>query len=191
MNRLKITKLDDTLDKLVTEAGPERTPGLHLSQIIRSIMETLEPSKYAAGAPINTLFTDPGFTFERMLEIAWGTRLKGLFRPGEFEEDGITCSPDYIDIQGNIIWLVELKMTSMSMVGCPTDPKFRKWLWQIAAYCYVLKTRYSRLHVLWLRGDYRSVQRAYEVYEIVWEQEELDAIWALLVKHAREKGWLS
>jgi hypothetical protein len=184
-----INKLPDTLDQLVLEASPERTGGLHLSQIIRSILSELEPAKYGDG-PINPLYTDPGFTFERVLEMAWSSRMAGLFRPGEFEEDGIACSPDYIDIQDDTVWLVESKMTEMSMVDCPHAPKFRKWLWQIAGYCYVLKTRHSRLHVLWLRGDYKKVRRAYEVYEIIWEQKELDDIWALLVKHAKGKGWL-
>lgn len=186
-----ITKLPDTLDQLLLEASPVRTPGLHLSQIIRSICASLEPNKYQDG-PVNPLYTDPGFTFERVLETAWSSRQAGeIVRPGEFEHDGILCSPDYIDFaDATCPVLVESKMTEMSMVDCPTAPKFRKWLWQIAAYCKVLNLHRARLHVLWLKGDYKAVRRAYEVFQIDWEQKELDHTWALLMNHAREKGWL-
>lgn len=184
-----VTRLPDTLDQLVLEAQPPRTPGLHLSQIIRSILQAGEPVKYKDG-PINTLYTDPGFTWERVLELGWQSRMAGFFRPGEFEQDGIACSPDYVDLTGGDTTLIESKMTEMSMVNCPTDPKFRKWLWQIAGYCYVLGTTKARLHVLWLRGDYKKVRRAYTVDEIVFEWAELESTWAMLVQHAQDKGWL-
>jgi hypothetical protein len=184
-----IHKLPDTLDDLLLDASPVRTPGLHLSQIIRSILQSIEPKKYTDG-PVDPLYTDPGFTFERVLETAWASRRADLFRPGEFERDGVLCSPDYLDLAGPEPVLIESKMTEMSMIGCPTEPKFRKWLWQIAAYCHVLELKKARLHVLWMRGDYKKVRRAYEVFEITWEQSELEATWLLLTNHAREKGWL-
>lgn len=186
-----INELPDTLDDLAlaASAGDVRSPGLHLSQIIRSIMRTMDPETYKEG-PVNPLYTDPGFTFERVLEMAWSSRMADLFRPGEFELDGITGSPDYVDFRSGNVVLVESKMTEMSMKGCPTETKFKKWLWQIAGYCKMLDTRYARLHVLFLRGDYKAVRRAYKVYEIEWTPAELDHTWAMLVQHARDKGWL-
>lgn len=184
-----IDKLPDTLDSLLLEAGPIRTPGLHLSDIIYSILATTDPKKY--GGPINTLYTDPGFTFEKVLENAWLSRLAKIARPGEVVHDGIACSPDgidYTDIREPE--LIEMKMTEMSNVDCPTDPKFRKWLWQMAAYCHVCGLTTARLHVLWLRGNYKEVRRDYGVWRITWAVEELDAIWQMLVDHARQKGWL-
>lgn len=187
-----VTLLPDTLDHLLLEASPVRTPGLHLSQIIRSICASLEPNKYKAG-PVDPNYTDPGFTFERVLETAWASRQTAgaIFRPGEFTEDGIIMSPDYVDLTDpDDGILVESKMTEMSMVGCPLDPKFRKWLWQMGAYARALQLRKTRLHVLWLRGNYKEIRRAYQVFLIEWTQEELDHTWALLVNHARDKGWL-
>lgn len=184
---MNIERLPDTLDQLLVEASPARTPGLHLSQIIRSLCQAAEPGKYAG--PINPLYTDPGFTFERVLETAWANRHAGqIFRPGEFERDGILCSPDYVDLATNE--LVESKMTEMSMVGCPTEPKFRKWLWQIGAYCHVLDLSVARLHVLWLRGNYKDVRRAYSVDRITWAPGETAKMWGLMTDHARRKGWL-
>lgn len=184
-----VSRLSDTLDQLLVDAGPPRTPGLHLSQIIRSICDAMEPGKYSG--PINPLYTDPGFTFERVLETAWVNRHAGeIFRPGEIELDGVICSPDYIDLSVPDGELVESKMTEMSMKGCPTEGKFRKWLWQIGAYCHVCSLGQARLHVLWLRGDYAKVRRAYTVDRIVWEPGETERIWKLLTDHARQKGWL-
>ena len=186
---MQIKKLDDTLDQLCVDAGPPRTPGLHVSQIIRSICASLEPKKYGDG-PVNPLYTEPGFAFEVLLSAAFQARRTDIFRPGEVEKDGIICSPDGVQLVGSNVWLEEFKSTEMSMSGFPTDPKFRKWLWQIAAYCYVMETLYSRIRVLWLRGDYQKVRREYEVWEIVWTQDELDATWSLLVNHAKEQGML-
>lgn len=185
-----VTKRPDTLDQLLLEATPSRSPGLHVSQIIRSICAALEPAKFPSG-PVNPLYTDPGFTFERVLETAWASRQAGIFRPGEVEKDGVICSPDGIELRGPDVILIESKMTEMSMVNCPLDPKFRKWLWQIAAYCYVVGTTNARLHVLWLRGDYKKVRRAYEVFDITWDFDELVATWDLLITHARDRGWLT
>lgn len=188
---MNITKRPDTLDQLLLEASPPRTPGLHLSQIIRSILQSLEPKKYPDG-PVNSLYTDPGFTFERVLETAWASRHAGkIVRPGEFTHDGIIVSPDYIDFTDEAApVLVESKMTEMSSVGCPLDPKFRKWLWQIAGYLKALELTRARLHVLWLKGDYRQVRRDYGCWDIEFTQEEIDHTWKLLTDHARAKGWL-
>lgn len=188
---MKITRLDDTLDQLVLEASPARTPGLHLSTIIRSLCNVAEPGKYKGG-PVDPLYTDPGFTFERVLEMAWVSRHAGnIVRPGEFEHDGILCSPDYLDFTNPTTpELVESKMTEMSMVGCPTEPKFRKWLWQIGSYCKVLGVTQARLHVLWLKGNYKEIRRAYTVDRIEFTQAELDHTWGVIVRHARDKGWL-
>lgn len=185
-----ITRLPDSLDQLTLEAQPPRTPGLHLSQIIRSILQSVEPGKYPSG-PVNTLYTDPGFTFERVLETAWASRQAGVFRPGEVTRDGIICSPDGIRCEGHDTILIESKMTEMSMVNCPTDPKFRKWIWQIGAYLSATYLNVAELHVLWLRGDYKKVRRAYTVDRIEFTEEEKDHTWALLVNHARSKGWLT
>lgn len=184
------TPLPDTLDQLLVDAGPPRTPGLHLSTIIRSICASLEPGKYAPG-PVNPLYTEPGFTFERVMEHAWTTRRTDIVRPGEFERDGILCSPDGIEFEGGEGILSEIKFTDMSSEGFPLAPKFRKWVWQMGAYCYVLELGRARLYPFFARGDYKKARRQYLPIEIRWESGETERIWALLVGHAREKGWLS
>lgn len=185
-----VDRLPDTLDSLLLEASPPRTPGLHLSDVIKSILDTIEPGKYSG--PIDPRYTDPGFTFERVMETAWTSRLAHVERLGEFEHDGIICSPDGIDLSDpERPELVEIKMTEMSCVDCPTDPKFRKWLWQIGSYGHVCGLTTTRLHALFLRGDYKKIRRDYGVWRITWEPEEQANVWSMIVGHARDKGWLA
>jgi hypothetical protein len=187
---MHVTELPDTLDQLVMQSQPPRTPGLHLSDVIKSILRVTEPGKYRAydNQPIDMTYCDPGFTWERALENAWMARMDAgeLFRPPEFELDGILMSPDYIDL--TIDELVECKMTEMNMDGFPNETKFRKWIWQTGAYSHACHLKSVRFHVLWLRGDYKKVRRAYKVYRITWEEGETARIWKMLVDHARQVG---
>lgn len=193
---MTITPLPDSLDQLLVEASPARTPGLHLSQIIRSILQALEPGKYHDG-PVDPLYTEPGFSFERVLETAFSARRIDIVRPGEVTCDGVICSPDGLSFDDDgTVWLEEFKCTEIGMPAKPellaSEGKYLKYLWQIASYCHALNTRHSRLRVLWLRGDYKKVRRAYSVYEIVWDEGETERIWQeVIVKHARARGWLT
>lgn len=187
-----VERLNDTLDQLLLEASPVRTPGVHLSDVIRSILATTDPGKYGTSGPIDPRYTDPGFTFERVMETAWTSRLRNVVRPGEFTHDGIICSPDGIDLSDpHRPELVEMKLTDMSSVDCPIDPKFRKWLWQMGAYCHVCGLTSARLHALFLRGDYKKERRVYGVWRIQWTYEELASVWLMITGHAREKGWIA
>lgn len=186
-----ILRPDETLDRLCFEASPKRSSGLHLSQIIRSICQQLEPKKYADG-PIDPLYTEPGFAFERVLETAFQARRVDIIRPGEFEHDGVICSPDGVGWDDDRPVLEEFKSTELGMPTdeqhLATDGKYKKWFWQIGAYCHVLDTNYARLRVLWLRGNYKNIRRAYQVYDITWEPGECARIWAMLLRHARENN---
>lgn len=180
----------DTLDQLLVDASPARTPGLHFSAIIRSICRELEPKKYTDG-PIDPLYTEVGFSFERILEMAFQARRLDIIRPGEFERDGVICSPDGVswNTDGQPV-LEEFKSTELGMPVDPADlatnPKYKKWFWQMGGYCHVLDTPLACLRVLWLRGNYKEVRRAYSVYDIVWAPGETARIWDLCLRHARD-----
>lgn len=181
---------DETLDRLCVEASPVRTPGLHFSGILRSICQELEPKKFTNG-PVDPLWTEPGFSFERVLETAFQARRVDIIRPGEFECDEVICSPDGVsfDDDGGAR-LEEFKFTDLGMpantLALATEPKYKKYFWQIGGYCYVLGTNRARLRVLWNRGDYKKIRRAYKVYDIEWTAGETERIWTMCLDHAHK-----
>lgn len=184
-----IQREDETLDRLLVEASPTRTPGLHFSAILRSICRELEPKKFTDG-PVDPLWTEPGFSFERVLETAFQARRIDVIRPGEFERDGVICSPDGVsfDDDGGAR-LEEFKFTDLGMPASTetlaTESKYKKYFWQIGGYCHVLDTDRARLRVLWNRGDYKKIRRAYGVYDITWAPGETKRVWDMCLAHAR------
>lgn len=183
-----ITAQADTIESLAFEAAPPRTPGLHLSQIIQSLCRKLDPKRYAAGQDLPWNRFECGFTFERVLEMAFASRRAGIFRPGEIELDGIIMSPDGIDPDGWV--LEEYKLTWMSSTDAPEAAKFWKWIVQMQAYCYALGTCRARLRVLFLNGDYKTCAPDYRVWEFQFTDAELHSTWKMLLSEARAEGWL-
>lgn len=169
--------------------GPPRTPGLHLSDIINSILKSLDPKKYDSGIVYPNEYRETGFAFERVLEEAFLARRIDIVRPGEFELGGIIGSPDGIDVDD---WrLREFKCTWKSMREAPTHRKFWNYIVQMKAYCRMVGTDRARLDVLFINGDYSDgfvpTSRA---WELEFTPRELEENWIMLVNHARAKGML-
>lgn len=196
---VKIILRPDTIDQLVFDASPERTKGLHVSQIIKSICAELDPKRFAHTDDLPWALFETGFTFERVLEMAFAARLPQIFRPGEITLDGVIMSPDGIDPDGSTFSfrmsgepsvLEEYKFTKMSSSGAPDSPKFFHWFVQMKAYCLALGTPRARLRALFINGDYRLRDLQYKVWDIEFTEDELQENWQMLVSHARMKGWL-
>jgi hypothetical protein len=197
---MQVIQLPNTIEDLVFEASPARTPGLHVSEIIKSICVELDPKRFTADSdklPWNKF--ESGFSFERVLEMAFMSRRDGIFRPGEIVKDGVIMSPDGIDPDGssfsfgvNDDWILEeFKFTWMSDFDCPHHAKFWHWLVQMKAYAFALETLKARLRVLFVNGDYRDGYKpSYKVWDILFTYEELQENWAMLMGHARAKGML-
>ncbi len=185
---MHITLLPDSIETLTFEASPERSAGLHVSTIIKSLCSDLDPKRFSGG-PMDMKRINMGFTFERVLETAFQARRDNIFRPGEITLDGVAMSPDGIDPDG--WWLEEFKATWMSEFDAPESPKYRHWFWQMEAYCLALGASHARLRTLFVNGDYRSgYQPTYRVWEIEFTDEDLQENWKMLMSHARQKGLL-
>jgi len=186
---MQITERPDSIESLAFDASPERTPGLHLSTILKSISVELDPKRFNTGKPMDMKKIESGFTFERVLEIAFQSRREGIFRPGEIEKDGILMSPDGIDPED---WrLEEFKCTWMSDFDAPGHQKFAHWFWQMRGYCYALETTRARLRALFVNGSYREgYSPTYHVWDIEFSERELIENWAMVMNHARAKGML-
>ena len=190
----------ETIESLVFAGQPERTPGLHVSQIIKSICVEIDPKRFTQeNERLPWERFETGFTFERVLEVALQSRRAEIFRPGEVEQDGIILSPDGIDPDGSVFSfatlndpyiLEEFKFTWMSVREAPQHSKFLHWFWQMKAYCHVLGTPRARLRALFVNGDYKGSGPLYRVWDIQFTEQELLDNWQMLVQHARAKGWL-
>lgn len=173
-----------------------RSPGVHISGIIRAIMQRigkLQPDDITDEMPLRMAV---GMAWENWvvgLEQAQ-TEWKIEWQPGEWECDGIFGTPDGIgevtrytaEIQkggwikkGQQVYrcLDEFKATWKSEHKRKDIAAESLWMWQLAASCYVLGLEYARLHVLWVNGDYRPPAPKYFVYLLKFERGDLDKFW--------------
>lgn len=108
---------------------------------------------------------------------------------------GIWCSPDNLDpdcqIDGDLT-VREFKLTWYSQKKeCPHDAVYWPWLVQIKGYCYAVKTPYAVLTVMHVNGDYAPpTPMPPDNYGLIFTALELMENWAMLVNHAKQKGWL-
>lgn len=186
---MQITPLPDTIENLVFQAGPDRSSGLHLSQIIQSLLIDLDSKRYGTErGPQFHNYIQAGFSFEWFLEYAFAQRQANIIRPGEIVKDGIAMSPDGIDLDGTT--LLEYKFTWKSSTGCPDDAKFWAWKIQMMGYCWALGINKARLHAFFVNGDYKTKEPAYHVWELEFSPMEMAANWAMCLGQARAKKWL-
>lgn len=167
-------------------AQTTRQPGLHVSEIIRSISDDLFSKGKGWPERELNLAAEVGFTWERMAELALRDRLG--WRPEEMQLDGVWMSPDYIYLD-DVIHLRELKATWKSIKNsAPSD--VIKWMMQTKAYCKNVGTHFCNFYVLNINGDYRPPMPQFNAYAIEFTQRELDENWQMLLNHVRHKGML-
>lgn len=162
-----------------------RAPGLHVSNVIRDMMET---AGVAAGhGPIDDVARrkiEAGYVWEDALSEAWARGAEGrvgVIRPEPVVVDGIVVSPDGIDCGRGLV--VEYKFTARSAAG--KEPVPEGWLWQVGAYCRCYGMTEAEIHVCHFNGDYRERRRPmYCRWDVAWNVAELRKRWAALVAHA-------
>lgn len=191
----------DLIDRMHANAPHERSTGLHQSQIIKSLCTDLEPERFDPSKPMDMTRVETGFAFEHILERGLAARHPGLIRPGEVECDGISGSPDGLDIAVDPWLLYEFKATWMSIGDGIQAQKFRHWIWQIKGYLYMLKLRHARLIALFVRGHYKWEDAKVDgvvlpsgplllQWDFEFTENELVMNWGMLIRHARQKGML-
>lgn len=201
---MKITEIDHQLDLAAPSEGYVRSPGLHMSEIYNSLYAKLEPDRFAKGGKPDETKMELGTSFEEVLEPVLARRLVGE-RPPEFAAlpsgkivkvgtpGSIAFSPDQLIFNG-VMRLGEFKCTWMSIRNGIQDKRFDKWFTQMKAYCYPLKTRWAKLYVLFVNGDYSykppNGGAQLRAWDVEFTQRELDDNWAMLMRHARQEKML-
>ena len=195
---------DDLVALMAANSPNPRSTGLHQSDIIKSICRKLDPKRFGTG-PMNMVKVEGGFCFEHAIEQAmaarWAQKL-GLFRPGEVERDGISGSPDGLDITADPWVGYEFKQTEMSIGNGIRDPKFQHWIWQMKGYGYMLGVRVWILIADFLRGHYKFAPivdefgrtlppgRLLLAWRFEFTDDELLMNWSMLLRHAHQEGML-
>lgn len=196
----------------IPESKTFRTPGLHLSTIIRAMAieggllktELIEELGLVEAHTI----VDPIAITRICMGLAWEewympNQLKNVVdHPGELHLDGIYLTPDGESIDyvltakgpRHITVIHEVKCTykSVRTVGDIYTEKelFRQWMWlaQLKAYCKAAKATIGYLHVLFVCGDYTyPIRPVPMVFRIEFEQAELDKNWDLLLEYVQYK----
>lgn len=175
----------------------ERSSGVHVSDIIRDIENTV--TKPGKRPRISDLlpeerkrmggYVSMGWAWEDMIRDAMMRTVYGgqdrYIRLGEIERDEIYASPDCFDMEDGCV--EEFKATWRSMRrDLATD--FWSWMVQTKAYCHMTETNWVRFRVFWVCGDYRASGPTMKTYQIRYETLELERNWAMLTTHRDKMG---
>ena len=163
--------------------GETRSPGIHLSDVIRDMDRELVRTEDREIDDATRVQFEKGYLWEVALSKAFGE--KAAERIGEIESDGVIMSPDGVVYSDDrlVIALEEYKCTAYSSNKSPADNW--KWMMQVKGYCKALgitKCIFRVLHhidIMW------HPETCYGVWELVFTQTELDENWRSILNHAK------
>ena len=173
-----------------------RSPGLHLTDIIRDLMVVSGMDQgnqsWSRQPTMNT-----GFVWEEVLFSKWEEILSPAFakllgracswyNTGELQFDGIYMTPDGIDVAGTPWTLQEAKCTWKSTKKPPTENW--RYMVQAKAYCTALGIDRVMFHILYLMGDYKGSGPQYHPWLITFTPEELHENFEMLKNHMEYMG---
>jgi hypothetical protein len=137
-----------------------RSPGIHLSGIIKGILTLDDPETY--GQPIDDsarAMFELGFRWENTLKPTYP---KGTIRQFEARKDGVVGTLDALMVP---LWRIgESKATWISAVNDILSPRFRHWLWQGMGYCAMTDATEIQYDVLYVNGNFDRSQRPRPIY---------------------------
>lgn len=198
----------------------ERFPGLHISQISRSLCEArginknpsnMTPEQVDEYAAVG--FLEEGFS--RMLMESLADKpcivqppvvaydgVRGLLlERGDVVPTGyVIGTPDWLWINDEVI-LEDCKATYKSRGGAATPETWvrkNRWDWEVTTQFYAHALRACgiaveriRFRLLFLAGDYRPVKPMRKLWTSdVLRDDDLEANWQMIWQHAKENGWL-
>lgn len=188
-----VTPVELDIDLLASDLV--RSPGVHASDIYGDLYKHLDPKRYDYGdGPPNAVLMALGTAWEKHLEyLLTKNGLVHVERPEEFmSPEGIAYSPDLIFFNG-VTRLGEIKYTSMSADDMPTEPtnvlpsKLDKYLTQMKLYAFWLGLHDGWLCILFNHKPWAPEIR---VFDLEWNDRELEENHAMLMNHARHMGAL-
>jgi hypothetical protein len=192
--------------KLNLRGGAARTPGVHLSGILRPLAFSSGwiDKRWDTEDTVDDLITRipadevglDGNLMRLVLGMAveeWiakqltATRPGFIHQPGEYSLDGILGTPDGLEADDEG-WLAhEIKGTHKSSRK-PVEAQ-KLWIWQGACYLKMLSEYFHEritrcmFHPFFIRGDYTGIEPKYLPTLVVFEWEEIESYWNVVVEH--------
>lgn len=197
---------DSKFISLSAERDAIRSPGIHLSSIIKDMLITagiqkIRESKFSSDQ--QNLVFEQGFLWENMITEVINSKeyqqyeidklaelgLKGLIddevvaskgaviRPGEQQLDGIYLTPDAINTR---LWhYEEWKATSIRSAKFDIASRKPQWLWQGAANCKVFGMTRTVFRV-WHSGE---LPQTIKQWVVDWSTQEIEDNWKMILDH--------
>ena len=198
---MDLTRLPALSLRDLADANPQtlhRTPGVHVTDVIRRQMAKIDPGRYggdrkAFDADTSENWQEAGFMWEELLSAIFARRAAGApdrFRPGEVMRDGIIGSPDALvgDPELGLV-LEEYKCTWKSSRSFDLyDKRYLPWLLQIQAYLSLVDLTVARLYVFHINGNYEGYIPQVHGFLLQFHPRELRDTWASLLNTARAEG---
>lgn len=182
-----ITEIPSILPEEFSMDTHERSPGLHLSDILNSMMAATGKNTDIGWDDAATFAA--GFFWERVLRyvlLQARYEQKHLTPCGELEMDGVFITPDVMDVKD---WVHEENKLTWKSSNNDPHSYYRYW-WQVKAGCRVLETTKARLRVYHVNGDYRGSGPQWKNWEAEFTEQEIEENWSMVLNHARNEGML-
>lgn len=214
---MKVVKFEADPDLTLSKTGEDRSPGLHLSDIIKTMQYERE-KRFNPDSPMDMMMLEQGHTWEELVAHALQRRWIGAhpdypgYRPHEIILDGVAMSPDWVQPKGfhstlkpgaTDFVVEEWKATKTSQNKVLEDHQWY-WLVQLKSYMHALgKQRGApvtrgRFRVWYINGDYSwdakgsdlTLLRGYVRYDVEFTPRELEENWRAIIAQARRHGLL-
>jgi hypothetical protein len=183
-----------------------RGKGVHASGIIRNIaieMGILKGDQTEDAKQLTDVrdITDEVAILRMSIGLSWEEHYIGkvlpnygvVKHPGQMCVDGVFMTPDGESVDTwngsgkSVLVIHEVKATYKS-----TNRDIAKeWMYltQLKCYCKGAKTRYAKLHVLFLCGDYKfPIRPVAKVWNIQFTQKEIDDNWSLMTAYRDQRS---
>jgi hypothetical protein len=193
-----------TITEITTplELPPPRTPrseGVHVSGLIRSIAVKVGflDAKWCDDLSLTDArrITDQKSILRIRMGLAWEEHLLPTLEnvvdhPGEMQLMGVYLSHDgesvdRVHLGTKTLELIvhEVKLTYKSSRGFDLR---KQWIFvtQLKAYCKALGTRFARIYILFVCGDYSfPIEPEHKVYELEFTEPEIEETWTMLIDY--------
>ena len=173
------------------ERTSTRTPGLHLSNLIREIERDVLGDEARPEGEIPFGLAEAGFVWEGLCE-SWARRAKngrGLVLQREVEDDGVFMTPDLYSPTEDAVYDFKFTWKSTSSIG-EWQKRYLGPMIQLQSYCRYYGSNVGWLVFFFAMGNYKRGPEwdgpQARQFKFTWTTEELERNWAWVLRKRDE-----